>query len=52
MASISETSAPIPYPITYNLAAPAAVDGSKVSTPVQAGTTDVTITVNVVYLIQ
>jgi len=52
VASISETSAPIPYPITYNLAAPAAVDGSKVSTPVQAGTTDVTITVAVVYLIK
>ena len=52
VASISETSAPIPYPITYNLAAPTAVDGSKVSTPVQAGTTDVTITVAVVYLIK
>jgi uncharacterized protein YggE len=53
VASISETSAPIPYPIMYGAAAPAAaVDGSKVATPIQAGTTDVTITVNVVYLIQ
>jgi len=34
------------------MAAGAAVDSSKVATPIQAGTTDVTITVNVVYLIQ
>ncbi|MGH2464622.1 MAG: SIMPL domain-containing protein [Candidatus Limnocylindrales bacterium] len=52
VASISETSAPIPYPIMYSGGAPAAaVDGSKVATPIQAGTTDVTITVAVVYLI-
>jgi uncharacterized protein YggE len=52
VASISETSAPIPYPVMYGAAAPAAADMSKVATPIQAGTTDVTITVNVVYLIQ
>jgi uncharacterized protein YggE len=52
VASISETSAPMPYPIMYSGGAPAAaVDGSKVATPIQAGTTDVTITVAVVYLI-
>lgn len=52
VASISETSAPIPYPVMYGAAAaPAAIDGSKVATPVQSGTTDVTITVAVVYLI-
>ncbi len=51
MASISETSAPIPYPIQYNLGAALAPD-SKVATPIQAGTTDITITVAVVYLIK
>ena len=52
VASISETSAPMPYPIMYSGGAPAAaVDGSKVATPIQAGTTDVTITVAVTYLI-
>ncbi len=53
VASISETSAPMPYPIMYGAAVPQALDsGGKVATPVQAGTTDVTITVAVVYLIQ
>lgn len=51
VASISETSAPMPYPIMYGAGAPAALD-SKVATPIQAGTTDVTITVAVVYLIK
>lgn len=51
VASISETSAPIPYPINYGMAAPAGADSTKVATPIQAGTTDVTITVAVVYLI-
>jgi len=52
VASISETSAPMPYPIMYSGGAPAAaVDGSKVATPIQAGTTDVMITVAVTYLI-
>jgi uncharacterized protein len=50
VASITETSAPVPYPIMYGPAA-GAVDGTKVATPIQAGTTDVTITVSVVYLI-
>jgi len=48
VASISETSAQTPYPIFYGAAAGAAKD---VETPVQVGTTDVTITVSVVYLI-
>ena len=48
VASISETSAQTPYPIFYGAAAGAAKD---VATPVQVGTTDVTITVSVVYLI-
>jgi uncharacterized protein YggE len=52
VASISETSAPIPYPINYGMAAPAGADSTKVATPIQAGTTDVTITVAVVYLIK
>jgi uncharacterized protein len=52
VASISETSAPLPYPIMYNGAAPAAGDSAKVATPIQTGTTDVTITVAVVYLIK
>ncbi len=52
VASISETSAPIPYPIMYGAAGAApSVDSGKVATPIQAGTTDVTITVAVVYLI-
>jgi uncharacterized protein len=48
VASISETSAQTPYPIVYGAAAGAAKD---VATPVQVGTTDVTITVSVAYLI-
>ena len=53
VASISETSAPIPYPINYTLGAAAGAPlDSKVSTPIQAGTTDVTINVAVVYLIK
>lgn len=50
VASISETSAPTPYPIFYGAAAGAAA-AKDVATPVQAGTSDVTITVSVVYLI-
>jgi len=49
VASISETVAPVPYPIYYGAAgAPAAKD---VQTPVQAGSNDVSVTVAVVYLI-
>ena len=48
VASISESVAPIPYPIQYNAMAGAAKD---VSTPVMIGTTEVSVTVAVVYLI-
>jgi uncharacterized protein YggE len=47
--SISETSAPIPYPVPYyGEAAGAARD---VSTPVQTGTNEISVSVAVVYLI-
>jgi uncharacterized protein YggE len=46
VASISETSAQTPYPIYYGAGA-----AKDVATPVQVGTTDVTITVSVVYVI-
>ena len=52
VASIAETSAPIQYPINYTLGGASAPDVAKVATQIQAGTTDVTITVAVVYLIQ
>src|SRR5262245_16245941 len=48
VASISETVAPTPYPIFYGAAQAA---GKDVSTPVQPGSTDISITVAVVYLI-
>jgi uncharacterized protein len=48
--SISETTAQTPYPVYYG-ALPAAGGAKDVATPVQVGTTDVTITVSVVYLI-
>jgi uncharacterized protein YggE len=47
VASITETIAPTPYPIYYG----AAAASKDASTPVQAGTTDISITVAVVYLI-
>jgi uncharacterized protein len=47
VASISETIAPTPYPVYFG----AAAAGKDASTPVQPGTTDVSITVAVVYLI-
>jgi uncharacterized protein YggE len=50
VASISETAAPVPYPIYYSgdkLAAAA----PDVSTPVQTGTNEIMVTVSVVYLI-
>ncbi len=49
VASISETSSPTPGPIYF--AGEAMADRSKASTPVLAGTSDVTVTVSVVYLI-
>jgi uncharacterized protein YggE len=49
VASINETVSPIPYPVYYgSMGAPASKD---VATPVQPGTSDVTISVTVVYLI-
>ena len=47
--SISETSAPTPWPIYYGEAAGAAV--KDVQTPVMAGTSEVSISVSVVYVI-
>ena len=53
VASISETAAPIPYPIAYDSAAGAlAAPDKSVPTPVQAGTNEVTVTVAVSFLIQ
>lgn len=49
VASISETVAPVPYPVYYG-AALAGVT-KDVATPVQAGTSEVAVTVSVVYLI-
>ncbi|HJW21680.1 MAG TPA: SIMPL domain-containing protein [Candidatus Limnocylindrales bacterium] len=48
VASISETVAPVPYPIMYSAAAGVSKD---VATPVMTGTTEVTVTVAVAYLI-
>jgi uncharacterized protein YggE len=51
VASISETVAPVPYPIYYGFGAAGAPSAKDVQTPVQAGSTEVTVTVAVVYLI-
>lgn len=48
VSSISETVAPVPYPVYYGAAAGVAKD---MATPVQAGTSEITISVAVVYLI-
>jgi uncharacterized protein YggE len=50
VASISETVAPVPYPVYYGFAA-AGAPSADVKTPVAAGSTEVTVTVAVVYLI-
>lgn len=50
VASISETVAPVPYPIYYGYGA-AGAPGKDVQTPVAPGSTEVTVTVAVVYLI-
>ena len=50
VSSITETVAPVPYPVYFGVAAGAAVDKAA-STPVQAGTNEVSVTVAVVYLI-
>jgi uncharacterized protein YggE len=50
VASISETAAPIPYPIAF---APGAMAGDKsVATPIQPGTNEVSVSVSVAYLIR
>jgi hypothetical protein len=48
VASISETSSPVPYPVWYGAARVAAEDAS---TPIEAGTNEVAVTVSVAYLI-
>lgn len=48
VASISESVAPVPYPVYFNAMAGVAKDAS---TPVMAGSTEVSVTVAVVYLI-
>jgi uncharacterized protein YggE len=49
VASISETVAPIPYPVYYGAMAGAAVRDA--ATPVEAGTNEVSVTVAVTYVI-
>lgn len=49
VASISESVAPIPYPMYYAASAGAATKDA--STPVQAGTNEISVTLTVVYLI-
>ncbi len=49
VASISETVAPVPYPVMYSAGALAAP--KDVATPVMTGTTEVDVTVAVVYVI-
>jgi uncharacterized protein len=51
VASISEATAQTPYPMYYGAAAGSPSAAKDVATPIQVGTTDVTITVSVVYLI-
>lgn len=50
VASIAEQVAPLPYPISYGAMAGAAA-GNDTTTPVEAGTNEITVTVTVVYLI-
>ena len=51
VASISETSSPVPYPVYYARDAAVAAPAAGVATPVEAGTNEVTVTVAVSYLI-
>lgn len=51
VASINETVAPVPYPIYYGSNAAGAPGAKDVQTPVAPGSTEVTVTVAVVYLI-
>jgi uncharacterized protein YggE len=50
VASISETISPVPYPVYYGYAA-GAPQAKDVQTPVAPGSTEVIVTVAVVYLI-
>jgi uncharacterized protein YggE len=50
VASISETVSPVPYPVYYGFNA-AGAPGKDVQTPVAPGSTEVSVTVAVVYLI-
>lgn len=50
VSSISETVAPVPYPVYYGALAGAALS-KDAATPVQPGTNEVSVTVAVVYLI-
>ncbi|MGH9885892.1 MAG: SIMPL domain-containing protein, partial [bacterium] len=50
VASITESVSPVPYPIYYGLNA-AGTPGKDVATPVAPGSTEVSVTVAVVYLI-
>jgi uncharacterized protein YggE len=50
VASISETVAPIPYPVYYGYGV-AGAPGRDVATPVAPGSTEVSVSVSVVYLI-
>lgn len=50
VASISESVAPVPYPIYYGYGM-AGAPGKDASTPVMAGSTEIIVTVSVVYLI-
>jgi uncharacterized protein YggE len=53
VATISETASPIPYPMYYGRdSAGAAAPDKAVSTPVEAGTNEVTVTVAVSFLIR
>ncbi len=51
VASISETVAPVPYPVYYGVNAAGAPGAKDVQTPVAPGSSEVTVTVAVVYLI-
>jgi uncharacterized protein len=52
VASISETAAPIPWPVYYGRDAAGAAPDKSVPTPVEPGTNEVTVTVAVSYLIR
>lgn len=51
VASISETVAPVPYPVYYGFGTAGAAAGKDIQTPVATGSTEVSVAVAVVYLI-